>query len=122
MLSKCSKYQYLNRLVCHYAILFPDKMTTFYDTYKKYKSDSDTQQEAKRISITYSTFTQQEIEALLERVEGCRDRFVEQGGGKERAQCICSVLNQAKIGNGGKLPEIDDWQHMYDTLKCEILY
>ena len=34
--------------------------------------------------------------------------------------CICSVLNEAKVENGGQLPIIDDWPNMYDQLRCSI--
>ena len=57
---------------------------------------------------------------MLEKLKGCRDRFIKQGGGKERAACICSVLNEAKIGNGGTLPNIDDWKRIYSTLGCAV--
>ena len=68
------------------------------------------------MSRAYSTFSEAEVAAMLERLTGCRDRFIDQGGGKERAACTCSVLNQAKDGNGGTLPHVDDWERIYSTL------
>ena len=91
-----------------------------YDAYNKHKGERDTQQEASRASMAYSTFSEEEVNAMLDRLKGCRDRFVEQGGGEERAKCICSVLNEAMKGNGGSLPHIDDWKRIYSTLKCSL--
>lgn len=91
-----------------------------YSTYQKYSTDSETIREASRVSIAYSTFSEEEVDAMLNRLKGCRDRFVAQGGGKERSSCICSVLNEAKEGNGGTLPHVDDWQRIYSTLNCSI--
>lgn len=88
-------------------------------TYRKYSNDPETIIEAQRVSVTFSTYSDQEVEALGERIKGCRDRFIAQGGGADRAQCICSVLNQALEGNGGTLPLIDDWQNIYNTLQCQ---
>ena len=88
-------------------------------TYAKYQSDPATIREAERVSVTLSTLSDAEVEALLTRLKGCRDRFIAQGGGRERAQCICSVLREAAEGNGGVLPTIDDWQNIYRQLRCK---
>lgn len=89
-----------------------------YDTYQKHKAERDTQEEASRVSQAFSTFSEEEVGAMLERLKGCRDRFIAQGGGQERSNCICSVLNEAKRGNGGTLPHIDDWKRIFSTLGC----
>ncbi|MGA2273248.1 MAG: hypothetical protein ABSH00_06815 [Bryobacteraceae bacterium] len=89
-----------------------------YDAYRKHRDEKDTQQEAARASTAYSTFSEQEVTAMLERLNGCRDRFIAQGGGKERAACLCSVLKEAKDANGGTLPNIDDWKRIFATLGC----
>jgi hypothetical protein len=54
----------------------------------------------------------------MDRLHGCRDRFVQQGGGKERRECFCSVFKEVIDGNGGTLPVIDDWERMYSKLNC----
>jgi hypothetical protein len=90
-----------------------------YGAYRKYTRDRETLAEASRVSVVFSTFSEAEVAALLERLEGCRDRFVEQGGGAERTRCICSILNEARRANGGTLPLIDDWQRIYSTLNCK---
>lgn len=87
-------------------------------TYEKYRRDNATLREAERVSIKFSTYSEAEVESLLARLKGCRDRFISQGGGAERARCICSVLHEAMEGNGGVLPMIDDWQNIYSQLNC----
>jgi hypothetical protein len=88
------------------------------ETYEHYRHDRETIRESERVSVVFSTFSEEEVRALVERVQGCRDRFILQGGGAERAKCICSVLNEAKAGNGGDLPFIDDWENIYRQLNC----
>jgi hypothetical protein len=86
--------------------------------YEHYRRDRDTIRESERVSVHFSSFSEDEVRALVDRLQGCRDRFIAQGGGAERAKCICSVLNEAKIGNGGDLPLIDDWENIYQKLNC----
>ena len=87
-------------------------------THRKYLSDPETIREAHRVSGEFHTFSDAEVKSLLDRIKGCRDRFISQGGGLDRARCICSVLNEARDGNGGQLPLIDDWRKIYDQLSC----
>jgi hypothetical protein len=89
-----------------------------YVSYAKYRQDAATISESRRVSAAYSSYSEGELESLLRRLHGCRDRFIEQGGGKDRARCICSVLQEAKEGNGGTLPIVDDWQIIYSQLGC----
>lgn len=91
------------------------------ETFKKYKSDRETIAEAQRVSVAYSTFSKAEVESLLRRLRGCRERFIAQGGGMDRARCICNVLNEARDGNGGALPVVDDWQNIYAQLQCATM-
>jgi len=88
-------------------------------TYEKYRLDHATIRESQRVAAAFTTYSDAEVESLLHRLKGCRDRFIDQGGGKERAQCICSVLQEAEDGNGGTLPDIDDWDNIYKALQCE---
>jgi hypothetical protein len=87
-------------------------------TLEKYRHDPETIRESNRISVAYSTYSEAEVESLLRRLEDCRRRFIAQGGGADRAMCLCSVLREASEGNGGSLPIIDDWQNMYSQLNC----
>jgi hypothetical protein len=87
-------------------------------TVLKYRSDPETIRESQRVSVAFSTFSEEEVQSLLNRMKGCQDRFIAQGGGLDRARCMCSVLQQAKDGNGGTLPHIDDWQNIYAQMNC----
>jgi hypothetical protein len=86
--------------------------------YRKYREDRDTVREAQRVSVAFSSYSEAEVRALANRLEGCRSRFIAQGGGAERANCVCSVLQKVIEGNGGILPLIDDWRNIYDQLHC----
>jgi len=86
--------------------------------YERHRQESDTITEAHRVSVVFSTYSEDEVQALADRVKGCRDRFIAQGGCAKRAKCICSVLNEAMEGNGGRLPRIDDWERYYRELNC----
>ena len=88
-------------------------------SYQKHRQEPDTIREANRISSALSTYSDREVEELLKKIEGCRDRFISQGSGKDRARCLCSILSEIKDGNGGHLPHVDDWRRMYDELNCE---
>lgn len=87
-------------------------------TYEKYRLDSDTIRESQRVSLSFSTYSEAEVEEILRRLEGCRDRFISQGDGADRARCICSIFRHVMDGNGGVLPVIDDWGNIFRQLKC----
>jgi hypothetical protein len=85
---------------------------------RRHREEPDTIRESQRASRVFSTYSDAEIEALIRKIEGCRDRFISQGGGVDRARCLCSIFNEIKAGNGGTLPLIDDWARMYKQLNC----
>lgn len=85
-----------------------------------HRNEPDTIQEARRVSVAFSTYSDREIEELVKKIEGCRDRFISQGSGKDRARCMCSIFEEIKDGNGGTLPHIDAWRDMYDQLNCGV--
>jgi|SRR5579864_1316944 len=89
-----------------------------FESYRKHRQEKDTIQESQRVSVAFSSYSDKEVKSILSRLEGCRDRFIKQGGGEDRAVCVCSVLNEVKKGNGGQLPRIDDWENMYRQLGC----
>ena len=64
-----------------------------------------------------STFSDQELDAIKRRIEACRDRFVREGSGEQRKECLCSVLKDVKDGNGGDIP-VPDWADAYRQLRC----
>jgi hypothetical protein len=88
------------------------------ESYRKHRQEQDTINESQRVSVAFSTYSEAEVRSILLRLEQCRDRFIAQGGGADRARCLCSVFNEARIGNGGTLPLIDDWENMYRQLGC----
>lgn len=87
-------------------------------SYQKHREEAATRAEAQRISVAFSTYSDEEIEELIRKIKGCRDRFIAQGSGHDRARCLCSIFNEIKAGNGGFVPNIDDWQRMYSVLQC----
>jgi hypothetical protein len=90
----------------------------YWASYQRHRAERETIAEAQRVSEVYSTFSDAEVNELIRRMNGCRDRFISQGGGADRARCFCSILIEAMEGNGGRLPVIDDWQRMWDQLQC----
>jgi hypothetical protein len=93
----------------------------YFSRYTAHKREQATVREARRAAQTLSTYSDDEVWAIIRRIEGCRDRFIEQGSGRERSRCICSVLNEIAEGNGGIVPIIDHWREMYDQLGCESM-
>jgi hypothetical protein len=92
--------------------------TDYATSFSRHRSESRTNTEARVASAKFSTYSDREVEELIRKIEGCRDRFINQGGGKDRARCLCSIFNEVKDGNGGTLPDIDSWRDMYKQLDC----
>lgn len=90
----------------------------FATAYKTHRHDPATEVEAARVSATFSTYSDAEVQALVTRLKGCQARFISQGAGADRRACFCSILEEAKEGNGGSLPQIDDWPRIFRTLGC----
>jgi hypothetical protein len=88
----------------------------FLSALRKYRSDPATIQESRRISVAFSTFSDEEVDSITQRLEECRKRFAAEGSGKQRSKCFCNVFADVKDGNGGDIPVIDDWQDMYRQL------
>jgi hypothetical protein len=89
----------------------------YYRSFRRYLADRGLIQEAERLSLEYSTYSDAEVRELIKRIDACRERFIEQVGGEERSRCLCSVLKQIKDGNGGTFPS-PEWQKMWDQLGC----
>jgi hypothetical protein len=60
------------------------------------------------LAVTFSTYSDPEVQVIIRKINGCRDRFIKQGGGTDRARCLCSIFQEIKDGNGGDLPRLDD--------------
>jgi hypothetical protein len=86
--------------------------------YEKHRTERDTIAEAERVSLAFSTYSEKEVQAILDRLKACRDRFITEGSGAGRRKCLCSVFKDVIDGNGGKLPHIDDWENIYGQLNC----
>ena len=65
-------------------------------SYQKHRQEKDTIEESRRVSKTFSTYTENEVKSILARLEGCRDRYIKHGGGKDRSNCLCSILNEGQ--------------------------
>jgi len=59
------------------------------EQYKKHRRERDTLVEANRVSDVFSTFSDQEVQAILERLKACQDRFTKEGDGA--AEDVVSV-------------------------------
>jgi len=77
----------------------------------------DSMERAARLQQALSTYSDDEIKAINKRLQACRDRFVREGSGPQRRDCLCSVLQDVKDGNGGTIP-FPDWEQAYNTLGC----
>jgi hypothetical protein len=88
------------------------------EQYQKHRKEKDTVAEARRVSAVFSTYSEEEVQAILERLKGCQERFIKEGSGPARQRCFCQVFNDVIDGNGGKLPRIDDWENIYGQLNC----
>lgn len=83
------------------------------EAYQKHRDERDTQAEARRVSEAFSTYSEEELEAVSKRLKACKDRFIAEGSGAQRTRCLCSVFEDLIEGNGGVLPRIDDWERIY---------
>lgn len=85
---------------------------------RHYLDDEATNRESRRVSSAYSTYNEEEIRSIARRLRECAERFAREGDGEQRVRCICSALNDARLGNGGELPAADDWENYYRQLRC----
>jgi hypothetical protein len=87
-------------------------------SFQRHRQEADTVAESRRVSVTYSTYSDRELQEMIRKIEGCRDRFIAQGSGADRARCLCSIFKEIRDGNGGSMPNIDAWRDMYEQLSC----
>jgi len=91
----------------------------FESYYSDYLKSPNITIEAERLRSALMTYSDEEVEAIEDRIQGCRERFIKEGSGERRATCLCSVLTDVKDGNGGTIPDIDSWEETYIHLGCE---
>lgn len=90
-----------------------------YESYfSEYLRSPNIEREAEMLRLALMTYSEEEVEEIEDRIEGCRNRFIREGSGERRARCLCSVLTDVKDGNGGDIPDIDSWGEIYEQLKC----
>lgn len=90
---------------------------TFSDYLERRRSAPDYRQKGEALQKALSTYSDQEIDAIKDRIENCRERFIREGSGEQRKTCLCSVLNDVKDGNGGVMP-VSEWDEIYNQLNC----
>jgi len=81
-------------------------------SYRQAEKHIDRKEIERQAQVLVSTYSDDELAALHGRIKTCRDNFINEGGGKQRKLCMCSVLESAKDGNNG-LPPLPEWEHMY---------
>jgi len=62
-----------------------------------------------------NTYSDRELESLKDRIQACRDRFADEGDGKQRTRCMCSVYRDVLDGNGQNFP-LPEWEEDYGIL------
>jgi len=87
---------------------------TYFDRRLNSKSNAD---KAKALEQSFGTYSDSEIDAIEARIQSCRDRFITEGSGEARKNCLCSVLQDVMMGNGGTIPD-SEWSNVYDALGC----
>lgn len=98
---------------------------SFNKAYEKYtlRRVGNTARLSRRVRVlrtAFSTYSTDEVEAIAERLRRCRDRFIREGAGSQRAKCLCSVLEDVRDGNGGMIP-VAAWRDAYKQLQCAKL-
>lgn len=68
--------------------------------------------------VLANTYSNSELESIRDRLEACRRRFEREGDGAQRVRCVCSVLHDARDGNGGSFP-ISEWKEAFSILGCD---
>ena len=88
----------------------------FLQAFRNHQREPDTIAESRRVSHVFSTYSDDEIRAASRRIDDCRKRFIREGSGEQRVLCVCSVLNDFRVGNGGVIPQIDYWPEYWEQL------
>lgn len=91
---------------------------SFQEYFARRSSGPDRERKGAELEKALSTYSPAEVGAIVDRINACRDRFIEEGVGEKRKRCLCSVFRDVKDGNGGTLPD-PEWQRAYELLGCE---
>ncbi|WP_444905047.1 hypothetical protein ACJJIU_10150 [Microbulbifer sp. CnH-101-E] len=84
-------------------------------SYLQAEKKVDKKEMERQAKILVSTYDDNELASLHDRIKTCRDRFVNEGSGTQRVKCMCSVLKDAITGNGD-IPPLPEWGRMYNQL------
>jgi hypothetical protein len=63
------------------------------EQYQKHRNERATIAEAQRVSQEASTFSEDEVQAILDRLKACRDRFVKEGSGLRESN-VCATCSR----------------------------
>lgn len=88
----------------------------FRRAYQEHRADPAARRAAERASVRYSTYSDEELDAIKERIKDCQNQFIAEGSGKRRGKCLCHVFEDIIAGNGGVLPHVDDWERIYEQM------
>lgn len=64
----------------------------------------------------FNSYDPAELQAIYRRLAECRQQFMQTLEGQARQECICNVLRAVAAGNGGSLPDIDNWSETFKRL------
>ena len=92
----------------------------FQEFFDKHTKAPDSAVRAASLQKALSTYSEEEKQAILERLQRCRDRFKLEGSGAQRRICFCSVLQDVKDGECGIISD-PEWQRTYDQMACAAL-
>jgi hypothetical protein len=107
----------LSAIVSAMADVYLVGRDTFATFFARRRAAPDYVDRGRVLQRIYSTYSDSEVEAIRQRIERCRDRFIEEGSGEARRKCLCSVLRDVKAGNGGIIP-LPEWDRIYGQLHC----
>ena len=90
---------------------------TFLEYFSRREHDPTLPAKEQALVKAFSTYSPGEIQAILDRIESCRQRFIDEGAGPARRNCLCSVLRDVRDGNGGTIPD-PEWERNFSQLNC----
>ena len=90
---------------------------TFQEYLSRRQRDPTLAAKEQALANAFSTYSDTEVDAIMERIESCRQRFIDEGSGVPRRNCLCSVLRDVRDGNGGTIPD-PEWERNYNQLNC----
>ena len=90
---------------------------TFQTYFERRIRSKDNTDKAEALERSFGTFSDREVASVEDRIQSCRDRFIQEGSGQSRKNCLCSVLLDVMLGNGGTIPD-PEWSNLFEALGC----